>query len=88
MTDPAEAAAAAHRLYWGRVLSASLRMARDVDVAEEATADAFLLALQTWPERGVPGGELGAHRAPVDRSGAALGPEAGNRFGHGGILTR
>src|SRR5688572_30048140 len=29
-------------------------MARDVDVAEEATADAFLLALQTWPERGVP----------------------------------
>ena len=29
-------------------------MARDVDIAEEATADAFLLALQTWPERGVP----------------------------------
>src|SRR6476660_1129257 len=54
MTDPAEAAAAAHRLYWGRVLSATLRMARDVDIAEEATADAFLLALQTWPERGVP----------------------------------
>jgi RNA polymerase sigma-70 factor, ECF subfamily len=54
MTDPAEAAATAHRLYWGRVLSATLRMARDVDIAEEATADAFLLALQTWPERGVP----------------------------------
>jgi RNA polymerase sigma-70 factor (ECF subfamily) len=53
--DPAAAAAAAaHRRYWGRVLSATLRMARDVDVAEEATADAFLLALQTWPERGVP----------------------------------
>ncbi len=52
--DPAEAAATAHRLYWGRVLSATLRMARDVDIAEEATADAFLLALQTWPERGVP----------------------------------
>src|SRR4051812_18506230 len=43
-----------HRLYWGRVLAATLRMARDVDVAEEATADAFLLALQTWPEHGVP----------------------------------
>ncbi len=54
MTDPAAAAATAHRLYWGRVLSATLRMARDVDIAEEATADAFLLALQTWPERGVP----------------------------------
>jgi RNA polymerase sigma-70 factor, ECF subfamily len=52
--DAAAAAAAAHRQYWGRVLSATLRMARDVDVAEEATADAFLLALQTWPERGVP----------------------------------
>jgi len=54
MTDPAAAAATAHRLYWGRVLSATLRTARDVDIAEEATADAFLLALQTWPERGVP----------------------------------
>lgn len=54
MSDPAEVAAAAHRQYWGRVLSATLRMARDVDIAEEATADAFLLALQTWPERGVP----------------------------------
>jgi RNA polymerase sigma-70 factor, ECF subfamily len=54
VTDPAAAAAMAHRLYWGRVLSATLRTARDVDIAEEATADAFLLALQTWPERGVP----------------------------------
>ncbi len=36
------------------MLAATLRMARDVDVAEEATADAFLLALQTWPQRGVP----------------------------------
>ena len=31
-----------------------MRLARDLDIAEEATADAFLLALQTWPERGVP----------------------------------
>jgi RNA polymerase sigma-70 factor (ECF subfamily) len=52
--DPAAAAADAQRLYWGRVLAATLRMARDVDVAEEATADAFALALQTWPDRGVP----------------------------------
>ncbi len=36
------------------MLAATLLMARDVDVAEEATADAFLLALQTWPQRGVP----------------------------------
>ncbi|MET0143735.1 MAG: DUF6596 domain-containing protein [Ilumatobacteraceae bacterium] len=52
--EAAQAAAVAQRLYWGRVLSATMRMARDVDVAEEATADAFLLALRTWPERGVP----------------------------------
>ena len=52
--DPAAVAADAQRIYWGRVLAATMRMARDVDVAEEATADAFLLALQTWPERGVP----------------------------------
>jgi RNA polymerase sigma-70 factor, ECF subfamily len=52
--DAAAVAADAQRRYWGRVLAATLRLARDVDVAEEATADAFLLALRTWPERGVP----------------------------------
>ena len=50
----AAAAAEAQRHYWGRVVAATLRLARDVDIAEEATADAFVLALQTWPERGVP----------------------------------
>ena len=59
MADPAEPPAAqvaadAQRQYWGRVLSATLRVAHDLDIAEEATADAFVLALQTWPERGVP----------------------------------
>jgi RNA polymerase sigma-70 factor (ECF subfamily) len=53
-TTAADAAADAHRHYWGRVLAATVRMTRDVDVAEEATADAFMLALRTWPERGVP----------------------------------
>ena len=52
--DAAGAAAEAQRQYWGRVLGATLRMARDLDIAEEATADAFALALQTWPDRGVP----------------------------------
>ena len=36
------------------MLTATMRLARDLDVAEEATADAFLLALQSWPDRGVP----------------------------------
>ncbi len=49
-----DAAATAHRLYWGRVLSATMRLAHDIDVAEEATADAFVLALQVWPAHGVP----------------------------------
>ena len=52
--DAAAAAAAAQRAHWGRVLAGTLRLARDVDIAEEATADAFMLALQTWPERGIP----------------------------------
>jgi RNA polymerase sigma-70 factor (ECF subfamily) len=50
----AEAAARAQRELSGRVLAITLRSVRDLDIAEEATADAFLLALQTWPERGVP----------------------------------
>ncbi len=57
MTVPAavaEAAARAQRELSGRVLAITLRSVRDLDIAEEATADAFVLALQTWPERGVP----------------------------------
>ena len=52
--DVAHAAAEAQRAYWGRVLAGTMRLARDLDIAEEATADAFVLALQTWPERGIP----------------------------------
>lgn len=52
--EVARAAEAAQREHWGRVLAGTLRLARDLDIAEEATADAFLLALQTWPRTGVP----------------------------------
>jgi RNA polymerase sigma-70 factor, ECF subfamily len=52
--EAAGAAADAQRRCWGRVLAGTLRLARDVDIAEEATADAFLLALQSWPTTGVP----------------------------------
>jgi len=47
-------AARAQRELSGRVLAVTLRSVRDLDIAEEATADAFLLALQTWPDRGIP----------------------------------
>lgn len=72
MRDPAGAAADAHRRYWGRVLGATLRLARDVDIAEEATADAFMLALQSWPTAGVPASVeawllTAARRRAIDR---------------------
>ena len=50
----AAAAASARRDLSGRVLAATLRSVRDLDIAEEATADAFLLAVQHWPSRGIP----------------------------------
>jgi RNA polymerase sigma-70 factor, ECF subfamily len=49
-----EAVALAHRQLWGRVLACTMRFARDLDIAEESTADAFELALRAWPTSGVP----------------------------------
>jgi RNA polymerase sigma-70 factor (ECF subfamily) len=68
----AEVAAKAQRELAGRVLAITLRSVRDLDIAEEATADAFLLALQTWPERGVPASVeawlvTAARRRAIDR---------------------
>jgi RNA polymerase sigma-70 factor (ECF subfamily) len=70
-------AAAADRAHWGRVLAATFRAARDLDVAEEATADAFLLALQTWPRTGVPDSVeawllTAARRRAIDRIRRAI----------------
>lgn len=45
----------AHRDEWGRVLAAAARLAGgDLGLAEEATQDAFVAALETWGERGIP----------------------------------
>jgi RNA polymerase sigma-70 factor (ECF subfamily) len=38
----------------GRILAVTLRAVRDPDIAEEATADAFVAALETWPQTGIP----------------------------------
>jgi len=38
----------------GRILAVTLRAVRDPDIAEEATADAFVAALETWPRTGIP----------------------------------
>jgi RNA polymerase sigma-70 factor, ECF subfamily len=36
------------------VLSATLRLTRDIDLAEDCTQDAYAQALATWPHRGIP----------------------------------
>jgi RNA polymerase sigma-70 factor (ECF subfamily) len=55
MADVAAAVADAHRREWGFVLAATVRVTRDIDLAEECVQDAYAKALQVWAERGVPG---------------------------------
>jgi RNA polymerase sigma-70 factor, ECF subfamily len=38
----------------GRAVAAIIRVLGDFDLAEEAVQDAFLVALETWPQRGLP----------------------------------
>lgn len=49
-----EAVAAAHRAHWGEVLAATVGAVRDLDLAEDATQEAFTQALTAWAEQGVP----------------------------------
>jgi RNA polymerase sigma-70 factor, ECF subfamily len=39
---------------WSSVLSAALRITRDIDVAEECAQEAFAAAVVAWPKHGVP----------------------------------
>jgi RNA polymerase sigma-70 factor (ECF subfamily) len=48
------AVASAYRDEWAFVLAATARYTRDLDLAEECTAEAFTLALATWGRDGVP----------------------------------
>ena len=48
------AVAQAHRRDWARVLAATARLTRDLDLAEDSTQDAYAQALQTWPKTGIP----------------------------------
>ena len=69
--DPAEvseAVAHAHRRDWAAVLAATVRVTRDLDLAQECAQDAYAQALQTWPRTGIP-----------DRPGAWLTTVAANR---------
>src|SRR6476469_10927412 len=49
-----EAAEQAHRREWAAVLAATVRLTRDLDLAQECAQEAFVAALETWPTRGVP----------------------------------
>jgi RNA polymerase sigma-70 factor, ECF subfamily len=50
----AAAVAEAHRAEWARVLAATVRTARDLDLAEECVQEAYAAALGTWTRNGVP----------------------------------
>lgn len=50
----AEAIARAHRSEWARVVASLTRRFGDLDVAEEAAAEAFATAVERWPRDGVP----------------------------------
>jgi RNA polymerase sigma-70 factor, ECF subfamily len=52
--DVREAITQAHHEEWARVVAALTRRFGDLDVAEEAAAEAFATAVQRWPADGVP----------------------------------
>ena len=53
-SEVAAAVADAHRREWAFVLAATVRVAGDIDTAEEAVQDAYASALSTWGPRGIP----------------------------------
>ncbi|SCF35964.1 RNA polymerase, sigma subunit, ECF family [Micromonospora purpureochromogenes] len=74
MTGPTveQAITRVHHEEWARVVAGLARRLGDLDVAEEATAEAFVAAAERWPREGVPpnpGGWLAttATRKAIDR---------------------
>ncbi|TSD94643.1 RNA polymerase sigma factor [Skermania sp. ID1734] len=74
MPRPATVAAAvaeAHRREWAYVLAATVRLTRNLDLAEECVQDAYTRALQDWTRNGVPNNPAAwlttvAHRRALD----------------------
>jgi RNA polymerase sigma-70 factor (ECF subfamily) len=54
VSDVREAITRAHREEWGRVVAGLTRRFGDLDIAEEAAAEAFATAVERWPADGVP----------------------------------
>jgi RNA polymerase sigma-70 factor (ECF subfamily) len=53
-SDVREAVAEAHRREWAMVLAATVRVAGDLDLAEECVQDAYVSALDAWTRDGIP----------------------------------
>jgi RNA polymerase sigma-70 factor (ECF subfamily) len=53
-TDVLAAVTRVHREEWARVVAALTRRFGDLDIAEEAAAEAFATAVERWPADGVP----------------------------------
>ncbi|WP_374454085.1 RNA polymerase sigma factor [Nocardioides sp.] len=55
MSEPAhEVVAKVHREEWARIVASLTRRFGDLDIAEEAAAEAFAVAVERWPADGVP----------------------------------
>jgi RNA polymerase sigma-70 factor (ECF subfamily) len=54
VADVREAITRAHREEWARVVAALARRFSDLDIAEEAAAEAFATAVERWPADGIP----------------------------------
>ncbi|QWF85056.1 RNA polymerase sigma factor [Amycolatopsis sp. CA-230715] len=54
MNDVEESITRAHHEEWARVVAALTRRFGDLDIAEEAAAEAFTAAVEKWPADGVP----------------------------------
>lgn len=73
MTDPVgEAISRVHREQWALLVAGLVRRFGDLDIAEEAAAEAFAVAVERWPGDGIPpnpGGWLAttASRKAIDR---------------------
>ncbi|PZF85559.1 RNA polymerase sigma factor [Jiangella anatolica] len=72
MSDDGDAVSRAYREEWARVVAALARRFGDLDVAEEAAAEAFAIAVERWPADGVPANPGGwltttATRRAIDR---------------------
>jgi RNA polymerase sigma-70 factor, ECF subfamily len=71
-TDVGAAVTRAHHEEWARVVAALARRFGDLDIAEEAAAEAFAVAVERWPADGVPPSPgawltVTANRRAIDR---------------------